>query len=286
MIRICLLACLACTGHGRRVEASSQSHSLAVMNQLHSDRRAVGADSPHPLEALAMLTLALNPAAGFQASGVLMADAASSRSRPVVSRMLSRLRHQSSVTRMLAHQVAHVTSLEELENLQEAEELLARVARRRVLQGFGGLLGAAAVPKPASANYKILKQQQDEFLRRKAGNITEAERERARINEARADEFERKMAKENEKKPWEVKRYCAGKPESNDPRYEVICDIVGATKADQSNTIVDEFGNSDVGEYERRQLVRQQEREAAERARKEFAATQASEAAKAAPKKR
>ena len=44
-------------------------------------------------------------------------------------------------------------------------------------------------------------------------------------------------------------QYCAGQTASVTPMLENICENIGLSKADQSNTMRDEFGNMNIGVY-------------------------------------
>lgn len=50
-------------------------------------------------------------------------------------------------------------------------------------------------------------------------------------------------------KPTKAPQYCAGQTSAVTPMMENICANIGVSKADQSNTMVDDFGNMNIGQY-------------------------------------
>lgn len=119
--------------------------------------------------------------------------------------------------------------------------------RRELLSG--GLLAAAALalPRPAQASYAMYQASYDTFQDRKAtGYVPVATNDRASLEEIQAGIARRRPGYE-EKKARKGTQYCAGQTSGVSPMLENICTNIGISKADQSNTQVDAFGNMNAG---------------------------------------
>jgi hypothetical protein len=121
--------------------------------------------------------------------------------------------------------------------------------RRDVMVGAGAsLLAAIATAPPASASYALYQASYDTYSERKATNyVPVATNDRESLQEIQQGIAQRKGVAYTKKAATRKKQYCAGQTASVSPFLENRCDEIGMTKADQSNTMVDEFGNMNVG---------------------------------------
>jgi hypothetical protein len=147
-------------------------------------------------------------------------------------------------------------------------------SRRSALFSAGaGLLAATLQPQGAHASYAMYAASQDTFIERKAsGYVPVATSDKASLAEIQAD-ITRKRP-QSELKRRKPPQYCAGQTASVSPMLEnvraarppghlrfccacppcsghvrQVCANVGISKADQSNTRVDAFGNMNIGQY-------------------------------------
>ena len=110
----------------------------------------------------------------------------------------------------------------------------------------GGLANAA--PQSASASYALYQSSYDSFQDRKAtGYVPVATSDRETLAEIQRDI--RKKRPQSSLRPEKAPQYCAGMTGNVSPMYENICANIGVSKADQSNTMSDAFGNANIGEY-------------------------------------
>jgi len=94
---------------------------------------------------------------------------------------------------------------------------------------------------------------QDSFKERKeTGFVPVATNDRATLAE-----IQREISYKRPQSAMKVKKapqYCAGQMASVQPMMENICSNIGTSKADQSNTRSDAFGNMNVGQFSFEQL--------------------------------
>jgi hypothetical protein len=124
-------------------------------------------------------------------------------------------------------------------------------SRRDLLSAAGAtaLLAAIARPPPAAASYALYQASQTTFQERKAtGYVPVATDDRASLAEIQ-DGIAARRPQYNRVKAKKPPQYCAGQTASVSPFLENICAEIGVSKADQSNTMVDSFGNMNIGLY-------------------------------------
>jgi hypothetical protein len=146
----------------------------------------------------------------------------------------------------------------------------AVVGRRGALLGFSALVATSALPRGADASYAMYAASQASFdERKKTGYVPVATSDKESLREIQSD-IQRKRpqsALQLKKQP----QYCAGQMSNVQPMMENICSNIGLSKADQSNTRKDEFGNMNVGAYveqlDREKAAREAERLAARKQR-------------------
>lgn len=120
--------------------------------------------------------------------------------------------------------------------------------RRQVLAGLSLLLASGVLPGRAEASYALYQASQSSFDERKATNyVPVATNDRATLSEIQ-DEISRKRPR-SERQLKKPPQYCAGQMAAVQPMMENVCANIGISKADQSNTMRDEFGNMNVGTY-------------------------------------
>lgn len=119
---------------------------------------------------------------------------------------------------------------------------------------------AIAVADPAYASYALYQASQQDYTDRKAtGFKPVATSDTATLSQIQADIERKKGATYTKNKAKKAPQYCAGQTSSVSPMMENICQNIGASKADQTNTRKDAFGNMVVGnamsvdDYERLQ---------------------------------
>ena len=124
---------------------------------------------------------------------------------------------------------------------------------RRELLGSGVLFALALSPRPASASYALYKAAGDTMAERKASGDWKPGSDRETLASIQAG-IERKRPT-NPNKVRKAPQYCAGQTSGVQPMLENICSNIGISKADQSNTMADTFGNMVIGveseEYKR-----------------------------------
>ena len=138
--------------------------------------------------------------------------------------------------------------------------------RREALLSSGMLLlGGLSQPNPAEASYALYSAAQDSYVdRQKSGFVPVATNDRATLAAIQGD-IERKRGSSYTSKKGKKAQYCAGQTSGVQPMLENICANIGISKADQSNTQVDSFGNMNIGVYNEQYKLKQLE--AAEAAR-------------------
>jgi len=126
-------------------------------------------------------------------------------------------------------------------------------SRRELLTG--GLLAAASlvVPRPAHASYALYQASYDSYNDRKAtGFVPVATNDIATLKDIQKDIAKRRPGF-SEKRARKGTQYCAGQMSAVSPMMENICGNIdariGISKADQSNTMVDQFGNMNIGAF-------------------------------------
>eukprot|EP00308_Calcidiscus_leptoporus_P023421 CAMPEP_0119353650 /NCGR_PEP_ID=MMETSP1334-20130426/2762_1 /TAXON_ID=127549 /ORGANISM="Calcidiscus leptoporus, Strain RCC1130" /LENGTH=154 /DNA_ID=CAMNT_0007366981 /DNA_START=117 /DNA_END=581 /DNA_ORIENTATION=- len=127
-----------------------------------------------------------------------------------------------------------------------------RVARRELVLGLSSaLVAVVAAPRSAEASYALYKASQDSFIERKeTGFVPVATSDRQTLAGIQAD-----IARKRPRSEVQLKRkpqYCAGQMSNVQPMMENICETIGLSKADQSNTLPDEFGNMNIAVYAER----------------------------------
>ena len=139
-----------------------------------------------------------------------------------------------------------------LQSARDATLSRSDLLRRTVPLGASTLLAAAlGAPSPAQASYALYSASQQSFTDRKAtGYVPVATSDKASLA-AIQDEISRKRPA-NPMKMKKPPKYCAGQMASVQPMMENVCANIGISKADQSNTMVDEFGNMNIGVYNER----------------------------------
>ena len=130
-----------------------------------------------------------------------------------------------------------------------ATDVVRHSSRRQLLTGAAAALGGlAALPAPSMASYALYQSSYDSFQDRKAtGYVPVATNDRATLAEIQQDIRRKRPLPTN--KPEKAPQYCAGQTASVTPMLENICSNIGASKADQSNSMTDAFGNMNVGSY-------------------------------------
>ena len=122
--------------------------------------------------------------------------------------------------------------------------------RRALLTG--GVAATASifanVPAPGHASYALYQSSYDSFQDRKAtGYVPVATSDVDTLAQIQKD-IARKRP-QNANKPTKAPQYCAGQTASVTPMLENVCANIGVSKADQSNTMLDEFGNMNIGVF-------------------------------------
>mmetsp|Transcript_64161 Transcript_64161/g.169532 ORF Transcript_64161/g.169532 Transcript_64161/m.169532 type:complete len:133 (+) Transcript_64161:147-545(+) len=109
-------------------------------------------------------------------------------------------------------------------------------------------LALALPPRAAEASYAMYSASQQSFQERQAtGFVPVATSDKASLAQIQQQiSFKRPQSAMKVKK---APQYCAGQMASVQPMMENICANIGISKADQSNTRVDTFGNMNIGQY-------------------------------------
>lgn len=127
-----------------------------------------------------------------------------------------------------------------------SESTSGSIVRRDVLLGLSGMFAVSASPRAAEASYALYKASQDSYVERKeTGFVPVATNDKATLAGIQAD-----ISRKRPRSELQLKRkpqYCAGQMSSVQPMMENICSTIGLSKADQSNTLPDEFGNMNIG---------------------------------------
>uniref|UniRef100_A0A6T0DSM7 Uncharacterized protein n=2 Tax=Chrysotila carterae TaxID=13221 RepID=A0A6T0DSM7_CHRCT len=127
------------------------------------------------------------------------------------------------------------------------------------------MLLATAAPSGADASYALYKASQDSYAQRKEeGYVPTATSDRQSLAEIQAEIARKRPRSELQKK--RKPQYCAGQMGTVQPMMENICENIGLSKADQSNTLPDAYGNMNVGAYAEKLERERLEREAAAKA--------------------
>ena len=122
--------------------------------------------------------------------------------------------------------------------------------RREVLAGAGAAAAIAllGLPTRAQASYALYQASQDSYADRKStGFVPVATNDKATLKGIQSDIAERRPQYRAVKAKKKPAQYCAGQTSSVQPMLENICAEYGLSKADQSNTAQDEFGNMQIG---------------------------------------
>jgi len=146
------------------------------------------------------------------------------------------------------------------------------ISRRKMVGALLGVLAASAAPRPSMAAIKEgggWKKANADLISAKAAALYKPPTA-AELAEERAEKESKKqryakikaeMLAEKAKPDAPKPVYCAGLQSQNQPMYVNMCDIVGPTKADQSNTEIDSFGNAVLGAYQEKLLLAKLEKE-------------------------
>jgi len=146
--------------------------------------------------------------------------------------------------------------------------------RRAFLASLAGSAAAlGALPAPSFASYALYQSSYDTINERKATG--DWQKSIGSDKETLADIQKEIAAKRPaySRKPAKAPQYCAGQMSAVSPMYENMCANIGVSKADQSNSMADSFGNMNVGTStsaaEREKMLAKQAmiREAADNAR-------------------
>jgi len=149
--------------------------------------------------------------------------------------------------------------------------------RREAVVGAAAAAAAAAlaaVPGAGHASYALYQASYDSYdERKKTGYVPVATNDRESLAQIQEDILKKRpQSAMKAKKPGQ---YCAGQTSAVSPFLENICSNIGVSKADQSNTMSDDFGNMNIGVYNslsaadkmKAEARQQMVREAAENAR-------------------
>ena len=126
--------------------------------------------------------------------------------------------------------------------------------RREVLAGAGVAAAVAllGLPSRAQASYALGQAAQDSYLDRKStGFVPVATDDKATIRGIQSDIADKRPQYRAVKAKKKPAQYCAGQTSSVTPMLENICEEYGLSKADQSNTAMDEYGSCGRWETER-----------------------------------
>ena len=124
--------------------------------------------------------------------------------------------------------------------------------RREVLAGAGAAAAIAllGLPSHAHASYALYQASQDSYVDRKSTNfVPVATSDRATLQAIQSDIADRRPQYRAVKAKKKPAQYCAGQTASVQPMLENICAEYGLSKADQSNTAQDEYGNMVIGKF-------------------------------------
>lgn len=114
-----------------------------------------------------------------------------------------------------------------------------RSSTRRELLFASSIAMVAALPSPAHASYALYQSSYDSFQERKTtGYVPVATDDKETLAEIQRDI--RRKRPQTALKPEKAPQYCAGQTSAVTPMMENICANIGVSKADQSNSMVDE----------------------------------------------
>ena len=126
----------------------------------------------------------------------------------------------------------------------------AALCRRQLPQGASAAAAAAlgAAPRGASASYALYMASQESYNERKRTNyVPVATSDKESLREIQATITSRQTPSVRARAAAKKPQYCAGQTASVTPMLENICEDIGMSKADQSNTRQDAFGNMAIG---------------------------------------
>ena len=127
--------------------------------------------------------------------------------------------------------------------LYQASQGRARACARRRRHGLPD-----AASHLARHPLDTLRCPQDSYLdRQKTGFVPVATNDRATLKSIQGD-IAMKRPEYLKKKATKKVQYCAGQTAAVTPLLENKCDTIGLSKADQTNTQRDDFGNMNIGE--------------------------------------
>merc|ERR1711939_766254 len=128
-----------------------------------------------------------------------------------------------------------------------ARETGACVGRRSAMAL--GLAGLTAMPMASHASYALYQSSETTMAERKASGDWQRSigSDTATLQEIQADILRKRP--QNALKAQKPPQYCAGQTSAVSPFLENRCQVIGVSKADQSNAMVDGFGNMNVGVY-------------------------------------
>jgi len=134
--------------------------------------------------------------------------------------------------------------------LLDGAEASRRRSRRQLLSS--GMVAATwalgGMPAPTSASYALYQASYDTYSERKAtGYVPVATDDSATLQQIQEDILKKRP--QSERKAKKPPQYCAGQTSSVSPFLENVCGNIGVSKADQSNTISDNYGNMNIGAY-------------------------------------
>jgi len=121
-----------------------------------------------------------------------------------------------------------------------------------VLAGAGAAAAFAllGLPSGAQASYALYQASQDSYLDRKTeGFVPVATNDKATLRGIQSDIADKRPQYRAVKAKKKPAQYCAGQTASVQPMLENICAEYGLSKADQSNTAMDEYGNMAIGNF-------------------------------------
>ena len=123
--------------------------------------------------------------------------------------------------------------------------------RSFLLQGASAAAAALALgaaPRGASASYALYMASQESYNERKRTNyVPVATSDKESLREIQATITSRQTPSVRARAAAKKPQYCAGQTASVTPMLENICEDIGMSKADQSNTRQDAFGNMAIG---------------------------------------
>jgi len=136
--------------------------------------------------------------------------------------------------------------------LLDGAETSRRRSRRQLLSSGVGVAATCwalgGMPAPISASYALYQASYETYTERKAtGYVPVATDDSATLQQIQEDILKKRP--QSERKAKKPPQYCAGQTSSVSPFLENVCGNIGVSKADQSNTISDNYGNMNIGSY-------------------------------------